>query len=194
MTAISNATQAVATLEASHGVIANDIIVVTSGWSRLNGRVVRAESVSTNDVTLDDINTSSTTLYPAGSGAGSVKEVSGFTQVTQVLEFSTEGGEQQFVTYSFLEDDTERRIPTVKSAQGFNLVIGDDPTLPHYALLDAADQDRLPRVIKVQLPGGSVIYYNAYVTLNRTPTLTKNEVMGLRASFSLLADPTRYAA
>jgi len=194
MSAISNATEAVATLEASHGVIENDILEVTSGWSRLNGRIVRADSVSTNDVTFEDINTASTTRFPAGSGTGTVREITTFTQISQVLEVATSGGEQQFTNFSFLEDDTERQIPTQRSPQAMTLTIGDDVSLAHYAVLVAADEDRLPRAIKVTLPSGSVLYYNCYVTLNKTPTLTKNEVMGLQVTLSMVAEPTRYAS
>ena len=62
MSVVTNAAEAVATLEASHGVVANDILVVTSGWSRLNARVLRAKTVSTNDVTLEGFVTTDTTL------------------------------------------------------------------------------------------------------------------------------------
>lgn len=194
MSAISNATEAVSTLEASHGVIVTDIVEVTTAWSRLNGRIARAKTVATNDVTLEGINTSSTTNFPAGAGAGSVREISSWQQVSQVTDFSKQGGEQQFATFSYLEDDTERQIPTQKSAESFVLQIADDITLAHYAVLDAADLDRLPRAIKLALPGGSIIYINAYVTLNRTPTMTKNEIMKLDVTFSLVAPVTRYAS
>lgn len=194
MTAISNATEAVATLEASHGVVENDILEVTSGWSRLTGRIVRADSVSTNDVTFEDISTASTTRFPAGSGVGSVREITAFTQISQVLEVGTSGGEQQYATYSFLEDDKERQIPTQKSAESMTLTIGDDIALAHYPVLVAADEDRLPRAIRITLPSGSVLFYNCYVTLNKTPTLVKNEVMGLQVTLSMVAEPTRYAA
>jgi hypothetical protein len=194
MSALTNATEAVATLEASHGITENALIELTSGWSRLTGRIVRADSVSTNDVTLEDINTSSTVRFPAGSGVGSVRAISAFTQISQVLDVATAGGEQQFTNYSFLEDDTERQIPTQKSAQSMTLTIADDATLAHYAVLAAADEDRLPRAIKITLPNGSILLYNGYVTLNKTPTLTKNEVMGLQVTLSLVAEVTRYAS
>jgi hypothetical protein len=194
MSALSNANPAVATLEASHGVIVNDILVVTSGWSRLNGRVLRASAVATNDVSLEGFNSTSTTTYPSGSGIGSVKEVTAWTQITQILETSSSGGEQQFVTYSFLEDDAEHQIPTVKSPVSFKFKIADDATLAHYAVLDAADLARTPQAVRLVLPSGSIVYWNAYVTLSRTPTLTKNEVMGLECTMSLVSEVTRYAA
>jgi hypothetical protein len=194
MSALSNANPAVATLEASHGVIVNDILVVTSGWSRLNGRVLRASAVATNDVSLEGFNSTSTTTYPSGSGIGSVKEVTAWTQITQILETSSSGGEQQFVTYSFLEDDAEHQIPTVKSPVSFKFKIADDATLAHYAVLDAADLARTPQAVRLVLPSGSIVYWNAYVTLSRTPTLTKNEVMGLEVTMSLVAEVTRYTS
>lgn len=193
MSAITNATEAVATLAASHGVLANDIIEVTSGWAKLNSRVAQVKSVTTNDVTLKSINTTNTQLYPAGSGTGSVRVVSGWTQISQILDSSAAGGEQQFYTYQFLEDtDTERQLPTIRSARSISLTVADDPTLPHYAILDAADQDRLPRALRLSMPSGAVIYYNGYVSFNKTPTLTKNEAMALNVTFSLAAEPIRY--
>jgi hypothetical protein len=194
VSAASNANPCIVTLEASHGVIVGDIFEWTSGWSRANGNVYRAASVSTNDIGVEGLNTTSTTRFPVGSGTGTVREVTAWQQVTQVLETQTSGGEQQFVTYSFLEDDAEHQIPTVKSPIAFNFTIGDDATLAHYSVLDEADADRLQRVVRVVLPSGSVIYWSAYVTLQKTPTLTKNEVMVLRVTMSLINTVTRYAA
>jgi hypothetical protein len=194
MSAISNATEAVATLEASHGVVENDYLEVTSGWSRLNSKIVRADSVATNDVTLEDINTSSTTRYPAGAGIGSVREISGWTQLAQIVGSTSEGGEQQFTTYQFLEADSEVRIPTNKSAAGINFTVADDPTLAGYVIAQAANDDRLPRAIRVTLANGSILLYNAYVSLAPIPSLTVNEIMTVQVTLSLLAEPVRYAA
>jgi hypothetical protein len=194
ISAFSNANPGVMTLEASHGIIVNDIFEVTSGWSRANGNVYRASVVATNDVSVEGLNTSSTTLFPAGSGTGTIREVTAWTQITQILETSTSGGEQQFVTYSFLEESAEHQIPTVKSPIAFKFKIGDDASLAHYAVLAAADADRLQRVMRILLPSGSPIYFSAYVTLQKTPTLAKNEVMGLEVTASLINEVTRYAA
>jgi hypothetical protein len=194
MTAISNATEAVATLEASHGVVENDILEMTSGWSRLNGKIVRADSVSTNDVTLEDINTSSTTIYPAGTGTGSIREITGWTQLQQILESGSSGGEQQFLEYQFLEADAQVRIPTFKNASGLTFSIADDPSLAGYILAETANDDRLPRAVRITLPSGAKIFYNAYISLNKTPSLNVNQVMACQVTLSLLNDPVRYSA
>lgn len=194
MTAISNATEAVATLEVSHGIVENDYIEVTSGWSRLTNKIVRADSVATNDVTLEDINTSSTARYPAGAGVGSIREITGFTQLAQIVGSTSEGGEQQFTTYQFLEADSEVRIPTNKSAAGITFTVADDPTLAGYILAQAANEDRLPRAIRITLSNGGILLYNAYVSLAPIPSLTVNEIMSVQVTLSLLAEPVRYAA
>lgn len=193
ITAITNASPAVVSSTA-HGFSNGDLIELTSGWSRLNGRIVRVASVTTDSFALEGVDTTSVQLYPAGGGAGSCRKITAWTQISQVLEFTTQGGDQQFVTYSFLEEDVEHQIPTVKSASSFTMSIGDDASLPWYSLLSTANDDRVPRAIRMTLPSGSLILYNGYVTLNKTPTLTKNQIMALSSTVSLTSEPVRYAS
>ena len=193
LSAITNANPGVVTA-AAHGLSDGDIVEVTSGWARLTEKAVRVDNGTTNTFELEGIDTTSTTIYPNGGGAGTAREVTGWTQLAQVLTTSSEGGEQQFATYQFLESDQEKRIPTSKSAGGLTIGIADDPTLPGYILASAANDDRLPRIVRIQLANGGSIYYNAYITLNKTPSLTVNEVMACQVTLSFLAEPTRYAA
>jgi hypothetical protein len=194
MTAVTNANPGVATLEASHGVLLNDIMEVTSGWSRLTDRIVRAGVVTTNNVELLGIDTLSTTAFPAGSGVGSVREITGWTNLSQILESSTSGGEQQFLDYQFLEADSQKRIPTFKNPFGLAFTIADDPDLAGQILASVANDDRLPRAVRATLPDGSFIFYNGYISANKTPTLTVNELMAIPITLSLLNEPVRYAS
>lgn len=176
-----------------HSVAAGDYIEVTSGWSKLTNRIVRAETSSTDEVQFEGIDTSNTTRYPALGGTGSVREVLTWTQLTQVLTSTSSGGEQQFLQYQFLEDDDQKQIPTIKSASSLALSIADDPALAGYILAATANDDRLPRAIRVTLPSGSILLYNCYVSLNKTPSLTVNELMACQVTLSQLAEVTRYA-
>jgi len=194
MSALSNAVAAVATLEAAHGIIVGDIFEVTSGWSRLTEKVLRASVVATNDVTLEGYNTVSTSVYPSGGGTGTIREISGWTQMSQILTSGSSGGDQQFLEYQFLESDAKKRIPTFKNPSGLSFSIADDPTLAGYILASVANDDRLPRAVKVLLPSGAVIYYNAYISLNKTPSLTVNTLMEVQVTLSLLNEPVRYAS
>lgn len=193
VTAITNATEAVAS--ATNTFAAGDFVEITSGWSRLNGKIVRVKAATGTTFTLEGIDTSSATAYPAGSGIGSARQVSGWTQLQQVLSTSTSGGDQQFATYQFIEADQETRIPTTKAAAGLEMSIADDPSLGGYILASAANDDRDPRAVKCALSNGSVILYNAYVSLNKTPSMDANQVMSCKATLSFLnSDPVRYAA
>lgn len=192
MTAVTNADPAVATLEAAHGVVSGDYLEVTSGWSRLTDKVVQAGTVATNDVPLLGIDTTLTSIYSAAGGTGSVRKITGWTQLSQILQSSSSGGEQQFLEYQFLESDAQKRIPTFKSASGLSFSIADDPTLAGYILASEANDDRLPRAVRITLPNGAVIVYNAYISLNKTPSLTVNEIMACEITLSLLAEPVRY--
>lgn len=192
ITAISNADPA--TVTATNTLADGDIIEVTSGWSRLTEKVVRVDAPTAADFDLEGVDTSLTSIYPAGGGTGSFRVISGWTQLAQILSSSSNGGEQQFLTYQLLEADAEKRIPTTKSAAGLTFSVADDPSLPGYILASEANDDRLPRAVKITLPSGAVLLYNAYISLNKTPTLTVNEVMACEVTMSLLAEPVRYAS
>jgi hypothetical protein len=196
MSAISNAATAVATLNDTSSLNDGNYIEVTSGWSRLNQRIVRVDNLSASPETieLEGINTSDTEDYPPASGAGSVREITTWTQLSQILELTSSGGDQQFVTYSFLEQDFESQLPTVQSPITLTMQIADDPTLAGYIALKAAAESRELTALRATLPDGSKLLYNGYVSFNETPTMTKNQLMAVTATFSLQARPVRYAS
>ena len=50
------------------------------------------------------------------------------------------------------------------------------------------------RSLGATLPDGSKILYNGYVSFNETPSMTKNQLMAVTATFSLQSRPVRYAS
>ncbi len=193
MTAISNAAEAVATLEASHGIVQGDIFIVFSGWDRLNGRVVRAKAVSTNDVTLEGINTTDTSLYPAGSGTGTVREITAWTNISQITAgISVSGGEQNFADVTTIVDSTQKQIPTTRSPVQVTLPVFDDPALAWYSVVNTASETATATPMRMVFPNGSRLLANAYWSLQTVPTI---EDSTLRASIDLsfASSPTRYA-
>ncbi|MDH0740221.1 phage tail protein [Achromobacter spanius] len=193
-TAVTNAEQAVVSAT-GHGVENGEVVEIVSGWTALDGRIARAAGVTAEALTLDGIDTTNETRYPVGAGAGQVRKVDEWTQISQIMESASQGGEQQFYGYSFLEDTgDERQIPTTRSARSITLTVADDDKLPHYPVLKAASDDREPRAIRFMLPSGSAIYFRAYVSFSEMPTTTKNEAMTLQVTLSLTGAPTRYSA
>ncbi len=193
VSALTNANPGVATSTA-HGFVNGDIVLMNSGWSNLNQKAVRVAGSVANAFNLDGIDTSLTSLYPAGSGAGTAALVGGFTQISQIMGLTTQGGDQQYATFSFLEQNYETNLPTVFSAQSISLEIADDPSLSGYIALKAAADSRAFRVLKLQLPDGSFILYYGQISFNETPSLNKGQVMVVKATFALQARPVRYAS
>lgn len=193
MSILSNGDPAQATAT-GHGITDGKYVEVTSGWSKLTDRIMRVDNPATNTLELEGFDSSSTTDYPAGGGIGSLREITGFTQLTQIVNSTSEGGEQQFLTYQFLESDSQKRIPTTKTPAGITFTVADDPTLPGYLIAKAANDDRKQRAILVTLSNGQKLLYNAYVSLSVIPSLTVNELMTVQVTLSLLAEPTRYAS
>lgn len=193
MSAVTNANPGVATLEASHGVIAGDIMLINSGWTRLNNRVIRAGTVSTNDVQLEGVNTSSTTDYPAAGGAGSIQEVSAWTQMTQIRYDGIRGGAGgNFETSDITEvGDTRRRnVPTLASAITLGFDFNWDANLSWLSTLLAIARAGTLTPFR-WIVGGVTIYGGAYLGLQGEPN-PQNGILTGSLELSLDADTITY--
>lgn len=191
-TGVSNAAEAVVTVV--NTLVAGDLVEFTSGWSRANGRIFRVKSPSGTTIVLEGLDTTSTTLFPVGSGGGTLRKINTWTQITQVLENTSSGGEPQYQTYSFLEQDFDSQIPTTTSAQSIAMTIADDPALAGYIALRNAAQSRAVTGLRATLPQGGVILYNSIIAFDETPSMTKGNLMSVKAGFALQGRPVRYAA
>jgi hypothetical protein len=192
-TALSNASPAVATA-AAHGLADGSIIAVSSGWTRLNDRAARVASSLSGTFALESINTLNTQQYPVGSGAGSVREVTAFVEISQITALASAGGDQQFLTFGFLADDDDRQLPTTKNPITMTVTVADDPSQAYVALCEAANDDKQVRLLRLNLPGGDSILYSGHVSITSTPTLSRNNLMTRVISVALAGRPTRYAA
>lgn len=193
MSALSNATEAVATLEASHGVTTADYFEMLSGWARANNRVFRAKSVSTNDVTVEGFNTSSTTLYPAGTGTGTVREITTWSTITQLTRaLQVTGGGQNFADISTLDDPEDKRAPTTRSPVDVTLPIYYDPGLAWWSVVETASDTSTPTAVRFLFPNGSKLLAVAYWSLQKVPTIEDSTLRG-RIDMSFAGRSTTYA-
>ncbi|HCE5836600.1 TPA: phage tail protein, partial [Pseudomonas aeruginosa] len=88
--------------------------------------------------------------------------------------------------------DDQRQLPTFRNAQSFSMPIADDPNLPQWAVIEAADQSKALQVIRLTLRNGSEVFYNGYVSVSDTPTLNVNEIMTRTLTIALDGRPVRY--
>lgn len=193
VSAASNAAEAVLSLAAGHGLVVGDFFELLSGWDLATGRIFRAKTVVTNDVTAEGLNTSSVTNYPAGAGVGSIRKITTWTPITQLQNIGTSGGDQNFADITTIADRTQKQIPTTRSAQEITLTVFDDPALNWYAPVVAASDSATPAGLRFIFPNGSRLVANGYWSIQKTPTVAANQPLTADITFSALAEPMRYA-
>jgi Phage tail tube protein, TTP len=192
MSAITNATEAVATLAGGHGVVVGDYLEVTSGWDLLTARIVRAKTVATNDVTFEGISTTDTSRYPVGTGAGSIRRITAWTNISQITrDFGVSGGGQNYANITTLVDQLEKQIPTTRSPVEVTLPVYDDPSLSWYATVSTASDTAAATAVRMSFPNSSKLVGNAYWSLQTVPTI-EDSTLRSQINLSFAAQPTRY--
>lgn len=176
-------------------IVAGDFVEVSSGWGRLDKRIVRVGAGSgAATLVLEGIDTSDPNKYPTGTGLGSVRKVTAWTEISQIKGIDTSGGDQQYADITSINDVVARQMPTTRGAVNMNLVVFDDPSQPYFADVITADDARVPYGLRMRFANGSVTLANAYWSLMRVPTIATNEAMTTNISLSFAAEPVRYAA
>lgn len=192
VTAITNAKPAKATAT-GHLYKAGDIVVVNSGWVKISGRAFRVGVVAADTFELEGLDTSDLTKFPVGTSAGKAKKVLTWVNIPQITGVTSSGGEQQFYTFGFLEEDEDRQLPTTKSPSVLTLTVADDPSMAYVPVVEAADESKEQRVQRLNLIDGSTILYVSVASITNTPTLTRNELMQRTITLAQQGRVTRYA-
>lgn len=191
-TAITNATEAVLTVTAS-AIVAGDIVEITSGWGFIDGMIARVKTATTSSITLEGIDTTDTVKFPAGSGIGSLRKISAWTQLAQAKTITASGGQQNYADATRLGDQVQRQIPTTRTPVQLEIESFEEADATWYADIAKADASRKPNAVLLTFPNGSKLYGNGYWTLPKIPAISANEVLTVTASVTFSADATRYA-
>lgn len=130
VSAVSNANGAVFTVATGHGLAVGDVVLISSGWALIDNLVARVTAQTATSVTIGVINSNDTNFFPAGSGGGSLRKVSEWTEIPQITEVAQSGGDQQYTQIQFLADDRQRNLATYKAAKSQTFTMAHDSTLP----------------------------------------------------------------
>lgn len=192
-TALTNAKPPVASA-VGHSIDADDILLISSGWALINDRTAKAADVTTDAFSLAGLDTTNTDRFTAGAGVGSVVPVSGWTQISKVTGFTVSGGEQQFLTVGYLENDDDLQFPTNRNPISVSVTVEDQPNALYVPVVEGYDDSKELTVIRLKLPGGGQILMPGYVSITSTPTMERNQLMTRTISVGLSGRPTRYSA
>lgn len=174
---VSNAAEAVVSCTA-HGYSVGDIVQLYSGWGRLNRRAVRVKSVLTDSFVAEAIDTTNTEFFPVGSGGGTVRKVTTFTQISKYLNLQSSGGEPKRVTVRFLDEDTDTSLNDGFTAvqESFD-IDADQFGTAAYAALRSLSEVQTDTILKKTLKSGVNIYNPCKVSLNENPKMTDGQIM-----------------
>jgi hypothetical protein len=190
ITAVTNATEAVVT--ATNTFAAGDLVEYTGGWGQANNRVFRVKTPSGTQFTLEGLDTSDTSLFPAGAGVGAVRKITTRVPIVQVTGADVSGGDGKTQTVSLLDSAVDVVLPDGFNATTVTLTIADEPSKPHHAALKAISDGTKIAALIGTLPGGGLLLYSGYCSFNENPSLAKGSVMAVKSTHSLLNRVVRY--
>ncbi len=194
VSSVTNAAEAVVTSTA-HGYSNGDIVIMFSGWGRLNKRAFRIKSVTADTFVLEGCDTSSTTFFPAGSGIGTVQKISTWTQVTTVMNPKTNGGDPKKVTYKFIESDVEYSINDGFAATDYEIELDADSIGgAGYTALKSLTDLQTDTVLRIITKSGSFNLIPCTVALNESVQMQEGQINRVKAVFNGNNRAVRYAS
>lgn len=131
VSAITNANPAVATT-ATNTYAVGDEVLLEGSWDEATDTIYRLSAATATTATLSGLNSTSTALYPSSSAAGTLKKISSWNEIPQVLGIQTSGGDAKFGTVSPLGRRTDINVPIGFNPMTYALTLGHDPSLATY--------------------------------------------------------------
>lgn len=184
LTGLSNADPTVATVT-SHGFSDNDEILHFSGWEDFNGSIYRIDSLTTDTYSLPGYESTDTDFFPSGSGGGTVQKVTVWTEITQVLNVTRQGGSARRISANpiNLRNGVQKTVGREPSTLTMNLAW--DPSLSVQGSLRTASRrfGKLP--FKFLLNGGGYAYAYGEVDMGTMPSFDTNSFMNVDVDVSL---------
>ena len=194
VTGISNAAEAVVSCTA-HGYSVGDIVIIYSGWGRLNFRAFRIKSQTTDAFVLEGADTSNTDLFTPGAGVGTVKKVTTWVDLDRTMNHSSSGGDAKTVNVKFIESDVE-----IVLNDGFNAVQrtfdmdADMIGTPAYTALKTLSATDADTVVRRRAKSGAVSLIPAKVSFNEEESLSEGQAVTVKGTFNAQNISTRYAS
>lgn len=190
----SNANPSVLTTATAHGLVDNDEFLFTSGWEDATDRVYKADQLTTTTLSPLGLDTSNTSYFSAGSGAGTIQKVSSWLQIPQVLGVQTSGGDPRFTTVDLLSRRNSINVPTGFNAASMTVTLAHDPNAANYAAMMAVSRTLGKVAIKLVVGGGAVMYGYGYMNVSEAPQLNRNQVNQVSAAITFINPPISYAS
>ena len=192
ITALTNANPAVATSTA-HGYATNDEILLTSGWEDATDSVYKVTVIDANSFSIQGLDASNTSFFPAGTGTGSAQKLSGWTSIPPVLTINSSGGDARFTDVAPLSKRNAVKIPTGFNATSVTLSLAHDASNANYQTMLGISRTLTKVAFKQVISGGATTYGYGYMNVSEMPKLNNNQVNTVDAAITVLGRSISYS-
>ena len=184
ITAMSNASPTVVSA-AAHGYVDNDEVLISSGWEDADQSIFRVNQLTTDTFDLPGFDATNTDWYPAGSGVGTAKEITGWLELGQVIAVQGGGGGPRNITTNLLNRRNPVVTPVGFEASTLQFTLGYDPALADQVALQAASRVLGKKAFKFLLPGGAYAYCYGTVAMSNIPQMDSQSVLQRTVSIGI---------
>lgn len=193
VTGISNAATAVVSA-AAHGLDNKAPVILQSGWEEINDTVHRVSNKTAGTFELEDLDTTDTTLYPAGTGGGTITPITAWTDIPQIVDVSPSGGEPQFIDVRLLSMKYGIKIPDGVSGMAIQFTLAADRKLPAWKTLNAISRASKMVAIRKVNPGGAVSYAYGYFFMSPVEQDRVGDIQKVTAAITTMRPFVSYAS
>lgn len=190
----SNAANCVVTVADASTFDVGNIVEFTSGWERANNRIFRISAKAGSDLTLEGLNTSNTSRFSVGGGVGSIREITAWTEITDVRGTNPQPPSNEFEDISTMANAIIVEVPVAQRLGGLTLDVLDNAAAAYVAVVEAAAEAIALTGFRIQQASGAKIYANAYLTYGKVPTFPTRGALTNSIEVKYASIPTRYAS
>lgn len=192
VSAATNANPAQATSTGHALVDLDEVLYTANGWEDATNSVFRIDQQTANAFDFLGLDSSNTTFYPPGGGVGTVRKISNWLEMPQVLNVGSSGGDARLTNIELLAARNSIAVPT-----GFNpiqqtITMAHDPALANYKAMVALSRVLAPVAFKWAIGGGAVSYSYGYMSVSEVPILNRNQVNQVTAQISVIGRNISY--
>ena len=192
----SNANPCVVDLGAgAHGITTSGVVILQTGWGELNNRAFAVTVIDPHSFSLNGIDTTDTTFFPAASNTVTSTTASAFKEITQFTGFDVSGGDAKSAKFQYVHDPREQSI-----FDGFNAIerkIVFDAAIKgteNETLLSQLTRSQKSTAYKVLSRTGDYYLFNATIALNTEVVHKKGDIDTFNASVYSRGASTTYNA
>lgn len=167
------------------------VVLNVVGMTQLHKRVFRVANVDGVGNTFELEGEDSTGYDTFTSGTAEV--ITFGASMTTVQDVNSSGGEFEFADLTTIHDTIRRRAPTVSSPFSLSLGCIFTPEDAAHLELNAANNTKTERAVRIRWPSGRKALFLAYVGASGIPTGSAQEVVKTTVNFEGQGKPTLYA-